>query len=104
RDLDFSRSGQVAAAQFTDHVAECGRKQQALSFGRQQAHDAVKVGQEPHVQHAIGLVQDQYAHLTQVDVLLLDVIKQPPRRCDQDFAAAAQGVTLRADIDAAKYH
>ena len=70
----------------------------------QQADDALQVGQEAHVQHAIGLVQHQDADLTQVHVLLFHVIQQAARRGDQDFAATAQRFALRTDVHAAEHH
>src|SRR5690606_24959944 len=75
-DLNFSRTAQIAASEFPDFVAERGGKKQPLALGRQQAHDAVEIGKKTHVEHAIGLVQHQNAHLAQIDVFLLDVIKQ----------------------------
>ena len=70
----------------------------------QQADDALQVGQEAHVQHAISLVQHQDADLTQVHVLLFHVIQQAARRGDQDFAATAQRFALRTDVHAAEHH
>ena len=103
-DLDLDRLVQVRAAQLADFVAEGGREQQALALRGQQADDALQVGQEAHVQHAISLVQHQDADLTQVHVLLFHVIQQAARRGDQDFAATAQRFALRTDVHAAEHH
>ena len=56
---------------------------------------------EAHVEHPVGLVEDEDLNLAQVDGLLPDVIEQPSRRCDQDVNASAQRIDLRVDADAA---
>ena len=102
--FDFDGLVQVGAAQLADFVAEGGREKQALPLDRQQPHDTVEVGQEAHVEHAVGFVEHQNADLAEVDGFLLDVVQQPAGRGHQDFATAAQGFFLGADVDAAKHH
>ncbi|CFE00772.1 Uncharacterised protein [Bordetella pertussis] len=103
-DFDLHRVVQVRTAQLADFIAERGREQQPLALRRQQADDAFEIGQKAHVEHAVGLVEHQDADLAEVDVLLLDVIEQAPRRGHQDFATAPQGFLLRTDVHAAEHH
>ncbi|MCY1527078.1 hypothetical protein D9M68_621320 [compost metagenome] len=103
-DFDFDGVVQVRTAELADFVAERGGEQQALTLRGQQADDALEVGQEAHVQHAVRFVEHQDADLAQVHVLLLDVVEQAARRSHQHFAAAAQRLLLGTDIDAAEHH
>ena len=76
--------GQVA-----DLVAEGGREQQALLFLGHQRQDLLHVGQEAHVQHAVGFVEHQDLDGGQVQVALLLQVEQAARRGHQDVDAAA---------------
>ena len=62
---------------------------------------ATDVGQEAHVEHAIGFVEHEVLEAAQLRVRLPEMIEQPPRRPDDDVDAAAEGVLLRAHADAA---
>jgi hypothetical protein len=56
---------------------------------------------EPHVKHAIGLVQYQHRDLVEHHRLVLHVVEQPSRGSHQDLDAAAQLRDLRVHVDAA---
>ncbi len=62
----------------------------------------VHVGDEAHVEHAVGFVEDQRLDLAEVDALLLDVVEQAARRGDQHLDAALELGDLRLDVDAAE--
>ena len=57
------------------------------------------VGQEPHVEHPIGFIDDHDFDRAEVDVLETHVVQQSPRRGDDDFAAVAQRPLLRTRVD-----
>jgi hypothetical protein len=59
-------------------------------------------GNESHVEHPVGLVEDEDLDLAQVDALLLDVIEEPARCRDEDLDAAANDRQLLLDVDAAE--
>ena len=59
---------------------------------------------ESHVEHAVGFIQHADAHLVELEHALLGQIEQPPRGGDEDIAAAAQCLDLRALADAAEDH
>ena len=50
--------------------------------------DRFDVVDEAHVEHAVGLVEDQHFELRQVDAAAFDVVHQPARRRDQQVDAA----------------
>ncbi|CAM2160898.1 hypothetical protein PT2222_90115 [Paraburkholderia tropica] len=104
RDFDGLRRAQIGRRQLLDFRRERGREQQRLTLLRQQVQDALEVGQEAHVEHAVGFVEHEHLHLAEVRGLLLDVVEQTARRRDQDFHAAAQFVRLRIHVDAAEHH
>jgi hypothetical protein len=66
--------------------------------GLDQAFD---VGQEAHVEHLVGLVEDQLGDVRQVEVAPVEVVEQPPGRADHDVDAAAQGLDLLVVADPA---
>ncbi|OMP13915.1 hypothetical protein COLO4_00638 [Corchorus olitorius] len=98
------RMTQVAGGQLLDLRRERRREQQRLAVCRQQVDDALQVGQEAHVEHAIGFVEHQHAHLRQVHAALLHVVEQAARRGHEDLHAAAQLLCLRVHVDAAEHH
>ncbi len=102
RHFDGLRMAQVARCQLLDLGRERGREQQRLPVRRQQVDDALQVGQEAHVEHAVGFVQHQHAHLRQVHAALLHVIEQAARRGDENLHAAAQLLGLRIHVDTAE--
>ena len=57
---------------------------------------------EAHVEHAVGLVDDEHRHGIEADLLLLDEIEQAARRGDQDVDAVAHRGDLRVLADAAE--
>ena len=62
---------------------------------------AADVRQEPHVEHAIGLVQHEVFDAVEPGVRRLEVIEQPARRGDDHVHAAAEGMLLRTHAHAA---
>ena len=58
--------------------------------------DCLNVLSEAHAQHLIGLVEDQHAHVRQVQRAFLNEIDDATRRADNDLCAALQRTNLRA--------
>ena len=100
RDLDLRRVLQDGCRKPADLVRKSGRPHQVLPHRRQQRDDALDVGHEPHVEHAVGFVQDQHAHVVEHHRFVLHVIEQPAGRRDQDLDAPAQLVDLRIHVHA----
>ena len=55
---------------------------------REQLDDPLDVRQEAHVEHPVGLVEDEDLDLAEVGDLLADEVEQPARRRDEDLDAA----------------
>ncbi len=101
RHFDQLRRLEHLVSELLDFVRKGGGKQQALALRRQQRQDALDVGNETHVEHAVRFIKHQHFDLGQVDRFLFDVIEQPARGGDDDFDATAQLGLLRTDVDAA---
>ena len=101
RDLDRLRIPQDRPGQAPDVVGERRREHEVLAALRQQLDDALDVGQEAHVEHPVGLVEDEDLDLAQVRDLLADEVEQATGRRDEDLDPGAQRLDLRVHGDAA---
>src|SRR5690606_28535294 len=72
-------------------VAEGGGEQQglAIALARRLADDLADLGDEAHVQHAVGLIEDQYLDQIQVYLAAIAEVQQATRGSDQDVAVFA---------------
>ena len=60
------------------------------------------VGQEAHVEHAVGFIEHEVLEPGELGVRLAEVVEQPARRRDDDVDAAPERVLLRPHADAAE--
>ena len=58
--------------------------------------DRLDVLGEAHVEHLVGLVQDDRRHAVELQRLAADEVEGPPRRGDDDVGPALEGPQLRA--------
>ena len=84
-----------------DLIGERRREEQVLAARRQDREDLADVADEAHVEHPVGLVEDEDLDPRQVDGALAEMVEQPAGRRDDDLGAAAQGADLRIEADAA---
>ena len=70
RHFDLHGRIQQFIGESPDVIGIGGGKQQVLSPLRQQGKNPADIGQEPHVQHAVGLVQHQDLDGGQIQRLL----------------------------------
>ena len=83
------------------HLAvERGGEQHGLAIGAEHLEDALHVREEPHVEHAVGLVQHADPHTVEAEQSTRHQIEQAPGRGDHDVRSA-RALRLRADRDAA---
>ena len=86
-------------------AADFGRhrrgEEQGLPGERDQLADALDVGNEAHVQHAVGFVDDQQFDAGEQQAAALGMVEQPAGGCDQHVDAARQLGVLVAERDAA---
>ena len=59
--FEFGRAVRVVARQFPDRAVERCREEHCLAVARQLSDDTVDLRLEAHVQHPIGLVEDEHA-------------------------------------------
>ena len=64
--------------------------------------DAADVGQEAHVEHPVGLVEDEDLEPGELRVGEAEVVEEAAGRRDDDVHAAPERVLLRAHPDAAE--
>ncbi len=92
---DVGRLLHVAAGQRDDRARHRRGEQHRLAVRGRLRHQRLDVGQEPEVQHLVGLVEHDGAGLRQVEVALLGQVDEPAGGADDDLDALAQGVDLR---------
>ncbi len=102
RHVDLTRLVEQLFGEEADLVGERRGEQQVLPLLRQQRKHALDVGNEPHVEHAVGLVEHEGLDARKVDVALLLMVEQAARRGDEDVDAALQLRDLRAEAHAAE--
>ena len=71
-----------------------GREEQGLSLGGQFGDHFAYVVDESHVEHAIGLIQDEKLDIVQMNEALLHEVEQSARCGYQDIHATLQSVHL----------
>ena len=100
-DVHFGRPVEESVGELADRVREGGREEERLAPLRQQRKDPPDVVDEAHVEHPIGLVEDEDLDPREVDRVLAGVVEEATRRRDDDLGAGAEGARLRAEADAA---
>ena len=101
-DPNLSRVVEQRVCQLGDRVRHRCREQNGLPLGRQVANDVADIGQKAHIEHAIGLVEDQDLDVFEVDDSLVQEIQQPAGRGDENVDAVAKGADLWSLADSAK--
>ena len=100
-DRDLLGVHQEGVGQAPDLRRHGGGEEHGLTDLRQQADDALDVGNEAHVEHAVGLVDDQDLHAGEQDPAALEQVEQAARGRDQHVDAALQLPLLLGDRRAA---
>ena len=91
----------VATDELVDRAVERGREQQRLARLRRLVEQRLDRGQEAHVGHAVGFVDDDHLDLVEVDLAALDQVGETTRAGDEHVDAAPQRLELRAEPGAA---
>ena len=96
-DLVVHRVDQVLLHDVVDVAVEGGGEQHRLGMGvAQMAENPGDLGREPHVGHAVGLVEHDQVDLVEIDLLPLEEVDHPAGGGDDDVALAAEGGGLLA--------
>ena len=67
-----------------------GRKEQRLTRKGRQFENALDVGNEAHVEHAVGFIDHHHLHAGEQKLAALEMVEQPAWRGDQHIDAARQ--------------
>ena len=102
--LDGDRVLQIARGQSLDLWRKSGREQERGALLGQVAQDALQVGQEANVEHAVSFVEHHIFHLVQHRGLGFDVVQQTAWCGHQHFNTAFELCGLRFHVHAAKHH
>ena len=98
--LEGRRIARVCLCELTDLAVERCREEHGLAVLRDPADDALDLRLEAHVEHAVGLVEDEDLDRVEREHLPLDEILKPARRRDDDVRAL-EALRLRSDGGAA---
>ena len=74
-----------------------GGEKQCLARERHHAADFLDVGDEPHIQHSVGFVDDEHFDAGEEKFAAFDVIEQTAGCCDQHVDAAGDFEILIAE-------
>lgn len=78
---DVRRLRQEGASQGDDRAGHRRGEEHRLTLVGDHAHEAFDVGEESQVEHFVGLVEDENAHLAQDQVRLVGEVEQATRGC-----------------------
>ena len=90
RDLDPHRIVQELLGDAPDFRRHGGGEEQRLAGERHELADALDVGNEAHVEHAVGFVDHQQFDAGEQQPSALEMIEQAARRRDQHVDAARE--------------
>ena len=93
--------GQVALDQTVDGAVERGREQKRLMGRLQPAEHPLDLGHEPHVRHAVGLVEHQRLEPGDGDLAPVTEVDETAGRGDDHVNALVQLGHLAIDVGAA---
>ena len=80
--------GRVGGGELPGSTLQGGREEERLSIGGGLPDDSVHGRLEPHVEHPVGLVEDQMADVVEPDGAPLDQIFEAARAGDQDVGSS----------------
>ena len=85
--LEAGWAVRVLACEVAHFTIECGREEHRLAVARHAPHDLVHLRLEPHVEHPVGLVEDEDPNAAQVDEASVSEILEPAGRRNEHVRA-----------------
>ena len=101
-DVDGEGALEHLARELDDRRRHRRREEERLALRREVLEDAADVRQKAHVEHPVGLVEDEDLEVIELRVGEAEVVEQASRRRDQDVGARAERVLLRPHRHAAE--
>ena len=102
-DLNELRVLDLAADGAHDGVVDGGREQQRLALGGDAVDDLLHIRPEAHIEHAVGLVEDEHLDVAEVEHHAVVEVEQAAGGGDEHVDAAAQAVDLGVVAHAAHH-
>ena len=102
-DVERHRVMQHVLRQALHFRGHGGAEEQRLALLRQAREHAADIGQEAHVEHAVGLVDHQHVERVEARVVGGHVVEQSTGRGDDHVYAGAEGALLGSGTDAAEH-
>ena len=100
--VDRRRGVEDVARELGDRAGHRRREEQVLPLGGEVPQDALDVGEEAHVEHPVGLVDDEDLQPVELRVAEAEVVEEAAGSRDDDVDPGAEGVLLRPHADAAE--
>jgi hypothetical protein len=100
-DLDGDGVVEHVFGEGTDVVGHGGGEEEGLPIGGKVLEDAADVGEEAHVEHVVGFVEDEDFYVGEDDVALGEVVEEASGAGDHDVDAFAEFFELHVGADAA---
>src|SRR3954453_1640723 len=94
RRLDADWLGQERVPQGLDLRRHRRREEERLPLRRQELANALDVRDEAHVEHAVGLVDDQDLDAVHEELATAEMVEEAARSGDQDIDATVEFLVL----------
>src|SRR5690606_29965525 len=88
--LDRHRVAEALVSERLDLIRQGRREEEGLTLLRDVLEDLVDLRAEAHIEHPIGLVEDEHLDFREIDIAALQVVDQSARRGDEDVVAGPQ--------------
>ena len=102
RNRDLHRIAHELAGELQNLRRKRSREKERLTCLGQLGDDTLDVGQEPHVEHAVRLVEHEALHLIEIDYALCHQVDKAARACDYGFRTLLDILDLPKLTDPAK--
>jgi hypothetical protein len=93
-DLDHFRRVHDLSGRLHHGVAYRRREEQRLPAGWERSHDSPHAGPEAHVQHPVGLIENQHLEPAEIGGPAAQVVEKTSWRRDDEIHPSAQGALL----------
>ncbi|CUS45248.1 hypothetical protein MGWOODY_Smn1605 [hydrothermal vent metagenome] len=91
----------VALGERDDRLGHGRREEQCAALIGRRVEDLLEILAEAHVEHLVGLVEDDCLERAEIERAALDMVAQAARRADDDMRAARQGAAFARRVHAA---
>ena len=101
--LDGVRLVEERVREAADLAGHRGREEQVLAAGGELGEDPLDVGQEPHVEHVVRLIEHEDLDAVELRVALAHQVEQAAGAGDDDLRTGAKALDLRVLVHPAEH-